>query len=281
MATQSAVELASGRGPKGRGVFGDAKAQLRAIVRYRELVRYLVATSIRAENAGTIFGFLWWLLDPLFLMGVFVVFVDVILRRGGPDYPIFILTAILSWEFFAKTTRNSMNVTLYRDRLMRQVAFPRGILPLSTTIADGFHLMFGFVVLVLIAIPFGINPHPIDLLALPVLLVQAALTLGVALFVSALNIFFRDTNNLMGNLLRLWWFLSPGLYTVAQVPEAYRQLYKLNPFATLFPAYRAIFMRHSVPDLRPMAILTVASLLVLVLGFLFFARRAPSFAKVN
>jgi ABC-type polysaccharide/polyol phosphate export permease len=263
-----------------RSLLRDAWSELRATARYRHLLRYLISSSLRTENANTVFGFFWWVLDPLFQMGVYLIFLGLILGRGGPDYPIFILTAIISYETFVKATVTSTSTTVQKERSMRQVAFPKTVLPLSEVISTAVHFMAGFAVLLAVAIPFGFYPSLYALLVFPILLVQLVFTTGVAFFLSALNVFFRDTTKIIGYAFRMLFFLSPALYPISAVPERFRSIFELNPFATLFEAYRAIVMRHELPDLPALGIVFGGSLVVLVLGYLFFVRLQPWFAKL-
>ena len=266
--------------PPARSILRDAVAELRAVARYRHLLRYLTTSSLRTENANTVLGFVWWVLDPLLLMAVYVVLVGVLLGRGGPDFPIFILTAIIAWELFAKGSRDMVSATVRKERSMRQIAFPKAVLPLSEMIAATIHFAFAFLVLLVVAIPFGIYPSVYALLAVPIVLVQIVLTLGIGFFLSAFNIFFRDTHKLMRYVFRIGFYLSPTLYSVSRVPEQFRDIYQLNPFATLIPAYRDVVMEHTVPDFGALAVVLGASLVVLVFGYLFFVRMQPWFAKL-
>ncbi|MCA1708544.1 MAG: ABC transporter permease, partial [Actinobacteria bacterium] len=224
--------------PAKRSLLRDAWGEVRAIARYRHLLRLLVSSSLRTENSNTVFGFFWWVLDPLLQMAVYVIFIGVLLSRGGPDYPIFILTAIISWELLVKATQGSAAATLRKERAMRQVAFPKAILPLSEVIGAGAHFVFAFGVLLIVAVPFGIYPSASALLVIPIALVQLTLTTGIALFISALNVFFRDTTRIITYVFRMGFFLSPALYPASIVPDRFRPIYDLNPFVTLFDAYR-------------------------------------------
>ncbi len=263
-----------------RSLLRDAWSEVRATARYSHLLRLLVSSSLRTENSNTVFGFFWWVLDPLLQMMVYVIFIGVILGRAGPDYPIFILTAIISWELLVKATQGSAAATLRKERAMRQVAFPKTILPLSQVIGAAAHFMFAFGVLLVVAVPFGIYPSAYALLVIPIALVQVTLTTGIALFLSALNVFLRDTSKIITYVFRMGFYLSPVLYPVAVVPERFRPIYDLNPFVTLFDAYRAIVMEHSMPDWSSLGIVAGGSIVALVLGYLFFVRLQTSFAKL-
>jgi ABC-type polysaccharide/polyol phosphate export permease len=253
----------------------------RDIYRYRHLVHYLVSAALRTENVNSSFGFLWWLLDPLLLAATYTLLIDVILDRGTADYPVYLLTALLSWEFFSRTVRNGMAQTLIKERTMRQVAFPKSVIPIAATLAESVHFVFALIVLVVFALPFGILPSPVALLALPIAGVQLVFTLAVAFFFSALNMFFRDTDHLSGYLFRVWFYLSPGLYLPSLIPDHYRPLYDLNPFVTLFSSYRDVVISHSLPNFASLGILAAASVVILILGYGYFVNAAPKFAKVE
>lgn len=263
-----------------RSIARDAIDELRGVARYRHLLRYLVSSSLKTEHANTVLGFVWWVLDPLLLASVYVLLVSVLLKRGGPDFPIFVLTGIITWELFSKGSLNMVRGTVRKERSMRQVVFPKSVLPLSEIGAAVIHWTFAFCVLLAVAIPFGIYPSAYALLAIPIVLVQLVLTLGVGFFLSAINIFFRDTTRLMRYVFRIGFYLSPILYPVSLVPERFRDLYLLNPFATLVPAYHDVVMEHRVPDFGALAIVAGGSVVVLVLGYLFFVRCQPWFAKL-
>jgi ABC-type polysaccharide/polyol phosphate export permease len=266
--------------PPPRSLLGQARDDLRAIARHRHLLRYLIASGLRTENANTVLGFVWWILDPLLLMSVYVLLVGVLLGRGSPDLPVFILTAIIAWELFSKGTSNMVSGTMRKERSMRQIAFPKAVLPLSAIAAAAIHFAFAFAALLGVAILFGIYPSVYALLAVPIVLVQLALTIGIGFFLSAVNVFLRDTTKLMRYAFRFGFYLSPTLYPLSAVPDSVRPVYDLNPFATLIPAYRDVVMYHKVPDLAALGVVAAVSVAVLALGYLFFVRLQPWFAKL-
>lgn len=266
--------------PQKRSLLRDAREELNAIARYRHLLRYLISSALRTEHANTVFGFFWWVLDPLLQMAVYVTFIGLILGRGGPDYPVFILTGIIAWELLVKSTQRSTTATVNKERAMHQVAFPRSVVPLSEVIGGGVHFMFAFFVLMAVAVPFGIYPSPYALLVIPIVLVQLALVTGIAFFLSALNVFFRDTGRIMTYVFRMGFYLSPILYPLSAVPERVRPIFELNPFVPLLDAYRAIVMEHTFPDWASLGIVAAVALAILALGYLFFVRLQSWFPKL-
>jgi len=216
--------------------------ELRSVVRYRELVRHLVRAALAKESTGRVFGALWWLIDPLVLVAVYVFFVDVILQSGGDDFALFVLVGALVWKHLSSGVITSMTTTLAREQAMRQVAFPRAVLPLSAVLAETIHLALGLLVYVAAAIVFGVVVGPAFLFVLPLVAIEVVLVLGLSLALAALNVLYRDVQNLTSYVLRVGFFLSPALYAIDQIPESVRPVYLLNPFATLIPAFRDVML---------------------------------------
>jgi ABC-type polysaccharide/polyol phosphate export permease len=214
-------------------------------------------------------------------MGVYVFFIDVVLNRAGDNFPLFVLIAVIAWKHLSSGLTGSMTATLMREQTMRQVAFPRSVLPISAILAETIHLLIGFAVYVVVAVAFGVSPTWHLPLVLVVLAIQMMLVMGLAFMLSALNIFFRDVQNLTGYVLRFGFYLSPTLYVAAQIPDHYRALYDLNPFATLIPAYRSVLLYHQLPDWSSLAVVAGASAAVMALGFVLFVRLSGSFAKLT
>jgi ABC-type polysaccharide/polyol phosphate export permease len=227
-------------------------------------------------------------------MIVYVIFVSIIARRPAVDYPLFIFAAILPWKWFSAVITDATTAVVRQDRLIRQIAFPKLVLPVATTTAGVVSFAWGLVPLALLLM---LHPHRLSLMLLFIPLiaaVQFVFTLAAAILVSAANVFFRDLGNAASHALRLWWFLSPGLYSLAWLHElnvvqenpVIGFLAGLNPFAVLFENYRAVVygspdggLPHA-PDFVGLFLLLVASLILLALSVIFFKRVEPEFAKV-
>jgi lipopolysaccharide transport system permease protein len=271
-------------------LLGEALEDIRS---RRRLVRYLVQADIRKKGADTFLGNLWWVMDPLLQMGVYVVFVSLILSVKTPDYPLFILSAILPWKWFTSTVTDASQSVVSQGSLIRQIQFPKLVLPVATTIAAVVGFVFGLVPLAGIMLLY---PHRLSafVLFIPVIaVVQYVFSLGLAFIVGAVNVFFRDLGNVLRHALRLWFYLSPGLYSLSvldasdtfQANPILRILAHANPFAVLFESYRAVIYGKPngpphLPDLQSLVILLVASLILLAFGAIAFKRLEPSYAKI-
>lgn len=277
------------------------------ILTRQRLVRYLVQAEMKKRGSDTMLGNLWWILDPILQMIVYVVFIAIVARgRSAPDYPLFIFAAIVPWKWYSAVISDATTAVVRQEKLIRQIAFPKLVLPMATTTAGVVGFAWGMLpLLALVVLPVigsllngeGFQPHRLSLMLIWIPLiaaVQYVFTLASAILVSAANVFFRDLGNAVGHALRLWWFLSPGLYSLSALEglSTFKNhpwlafLAGLNPFAVLFEAYRAVIygtpdggLPHS-PDLIALAFLLLGSLGFLGVCIVFFKRVEPDFAKV-
>ena len=263
------------------------------ILSRRRLVRYLVQADIKKKGADTLLGNIWWVMDPLLQMVVYVVFVSIILQARLPDYPLFILSAILPWKWFTASVNDATSSVVSQDRLIKQIQFPKIVLPVAATTAGVVGFAFGLIALALIMLLY-LHRISFNVVLIPVIaVVQYVFTLGVALAVSSVNVFFRDLGNVMRHLLRLWFYLSPALYSLSRLENAeffqdnpiLLDIARANPFAILFESYRAVI--YGTPEGAPLLpnwgallALLVASIILVALTTVLFKRLEPSFAKV-
>jgi lipopolysaccharide transport system permease protein len=265
----------------------------------RRLIRHLARAAIRKQGANTLLGNVWWVMDPLLQMVVYVIFVEIIAPRKVPDYPLFILAAILPWKWFNTAVQDSTASVTSQDRLIKQIQFPKIVLPLSAMTVAVVDFAFGLIPLLLIMLLFADRISPL-LLLIPVIgVVQYVFTLAVGLVVAAGNVFFRDLANVVRHVLRLWWFLSPGLFSINQLENAglfrehefLKDLALLNPFAVLFDAYRSVIYGVEpsatqpgsgpvMPDWASLAALLAVSVVLVGIAIIMFKRLEPNFAKV-
>lgn len=263
----------------------------------RQLVRYLVQADLKKKGADSLLGNLWWVLDPLLQMLVYVVLVGVIFKRSQDAYPLFIFAAILPWKWFTSAVGDAITSVSSQDRLIKQVHFPKLVLPTAAFASGVANFAFGLIPLLALMVLF--YPHKLSpyLLLIPVIaVVQLVFTAGIGFVVAAVNVFYRDVGNMSRHILRLWFYLSPALYGVTTIadlaknhPELYRVM-ELNPFFTLFTAYRTVIygtettnggsLPPTTPDWTSLGLLLVASLVIVVVATIFFKRIEPTFAKV-
>ncbi|MCU0504924.1 MAG: ABC transporter permease [Chloroflexi bacterium] len=259
----------------------------REIASRRRLIRYLVQADMKKKGANTVLGNVWWVIDPLMLMIVYVVLVTVITQRPQPDYPLFIFSAILPWKWFTSTVSDAVTSVTGQERLIKQLHFPKLVLPVASTFSGVTSFVFGLIPLGLLLVLFYSDRITPYLLLIPVVaFVQLVLSMGLAIGVSAVNVFYRDLGNAIRHFLRLWFYLSPALYSAEQISSlgvddpTITFLFGLNPFTILFESYRNVIYAGTPPMWGPLLALLAVSVAITCLATWGFKRLEPAFAKV-
>jgi ABC-type polysaccharide/polyol phosphate export permease len=269
------------------GPFGLIRQAIDDLRSRWRLIRYLAQADLKRKGTDTFFGNVWWVLDPLLQMAVYVILVTVIFQRDTPAYPLFIFAAILPWKWFGTVVSDAITSVSGQERLIKQIQFPKIVLPAAAMIAGIAQFLFGLIPLFAMLFIFYTDRVSLALLYIPVVaVVQFVFTLAFGLIVAALNVFFRDVGNLARHVLRLWFYLSPALWgadTILSLSEKHPTIFaliRLNPFFTILESYRDAVYYGRTPDLIGLAVVLVGSLALLILGTIFFKRLEPAFAKV-
>lgn len=249
------------------------------LYRYRSLIATLVLREMRARYRGSLLGFLWSFLNPLFLMGVYLLVFSVYLRVQMPNYAVFLFTGLLPWLWFSSSLGHATGVIVGGGGLVKRVLFPAEILPIVSVFSNLINLILSLPLLFFFLFLFSIPLRPV-VLWLPLLVaVQLCFTVGLALALSALNVHLRDVEQILANLLVLWFFLSPILYPVSQVPARFRFLYFLNPMAGLIQGYQNILFHGTSPHWIYLGFVAAVALVTLWVGYGVFDRLRDTLAE--
>jgi ABC-type polysaccharide/polyol phosphate export permease len=255
-------------------------AHFSGLWRYRELVRNFVVRDLKARYKNSVLGFFWSLANPLLMMMVFTVVGVALMQRDYHEFPAFVLSGLLAWNWCSGCVVGGVSSITGNAHLIKKVAFPRQLLPLSLVLSNGVNFLLALIPLLLIATLVGKGPSPLLLLLPLVILIQVVFLTGLALFLGCLNVYFRDTEHIVDVLVLAWFFLTPVFYSVEELSSQYaRLIYIFNPMASIISTYRLIFYYHALPD--PLFVLRMSSqaVVVFVIGYLFFLRREADFGE--
>src|SRR6266481_5199464 len=261
---------------------GWVSLRLGELWEYRELLYFLVWRDIKVRYKQTALGAAWAILQPVMTMIVFSVFFGKLAKvpSDGIPYPIFAYTALLPWQLFAFALSESANSLVGSQNLIQKVYFPRLVIPIAGVLAGLVDFAIAFVVLLGMMAYYGIHPT-LAILVLPVFIVFAvAAALSVGLWLSALNVQFRDVRYTIPFLTQFWMFATPVAYPSSLIPEKWRALYGLNPMAGVVEGFRWALLGKST-SLGSFLAVSIAVVVVLLFGGLVYFRRMEStFADV-
>jgi lipopolysaccharide transport system permease protein len=257
-------------------------AALTEMIASRELLMTWTRREFRIRYSQSILGAAWAVVQPLALMVIFSVVFGFFLQvpTGGVPYPLFSFTGSLPWVFLASSLTFAIPSLVNNFGLVSKIYFPREILPLSSLLVCLIDFAIGAVLLIPLLVLYQVKVGP-QLVMVPVLvLVQFMFSFGIILFLSAINVFFRDVRFVIPLALQIWMYISPVIYPASQVPESLRAIYFLNPMAVLIDSYRRVVLFNQWPDWPWLLFTTVVSIVSLMLGYRYFKRAERQFADV-
>jgi lipopolysaccharide transport system permease protein len=254
----------------------------RELWRYRELLYFLTWRDIKVLYKQTVLGAAWAVIQPLFTMLIFTLFFGNLAKipSDGIPYPIFSFAALVPWTFFANGLAKSSQSLVNESNLIKKVYFPRLVIPLSAVMSSGVDFVLAFIVLLVMMLFYGIVPT-LALIWLPAFLLLAITTsLGVGLWLTAMNVQFRDVRYTVPFLIQAWMFATPIVYPSSLIPEPWRTIYGINPMAGVIEGFRwALLGTNTAPG--PIILVSfVVSILLLISGAYYFRRMEKTFADV-
>jgi len=253
-------------------------------MRYRGLIQSLVARDLKARYRGSVLGFFWSFVNPLLLLLVYSFVFSTVMKNtteGIQPYALFMFCGILPWTWFSASLSEATNSLISGGNLIKKVLFPAEILPIVSVLANMVNFFLGLLILVPSLIYFHKLHLSFNLLWFPVtVLVQLVLTLALGLMLSALTVHFRDIRDLLFNILTLWFFATPIIYSWQQDNvRKYKHLFDLNPFTHLAISYQETLFYGPVGHWKWLLSLGAASVVLFLAGYWLFDRLRDSFAE--
>jgi len=255
---------------------------LRELWQYRHLLATLVWRTLRVRYQQTVIGVGWALLQPLLLAFVFTIIFGRLagIPTNGQPYPIFVLSGLLVWLFVAQSFNTATISMVANAHLITRIYFPRVILILTALITGLVDLLCAFLLLALMMMWYGIAPTIGVVFFIPMLALAMLTVFGLSLWLSALNVAYRDIGHVMPFLVQLWMFLSPVIYPSTLLPPKYSFLYALNPVVSVIDTSRWAFTGGPPPTGWMVAVSCFMTALLCASGYWFFRRHESTFADI-
>ncbi|MBI3596526.1 MAG: ABC transporter permease [Nitrospirae bacterium] len=254
--------------------------KIRELLKYRELLLSITVREIKVRYKQSVLGIFWSILQPLLMMMVFTIVFSRFAKipSDGIPYPLFSYTALLPWTFFATSLSFAIPSLVSNANLLSKIYFPREIFPIASILAASVDFCIAAVIFIALLVFYDVTLTVYAFYVIPILLIQVLLTLAVALFSSALNVFYRDVKYALPFFIQLWMYLSPVIYPLSSVPDGFKSLYMLNPMAPIIGGYRKVLVLGASPDLYYLGISAFISLITLFLSYKYFKIVELSFA---
>ena len=261
---------------------GWVALRLRELWAYRELLYFLVWRDVKVRYKQTLLGGMWAVMQPLLTMVVFSIFFGKLAKMPseGIPYPIFAFSALVPWTFFVNGLTNASGSLVGSANLIKKVYFPRLTIPVAAVLAGIVDFTVAFAVLVVMMLFYGIVPS-INILLLPLLLLLAMITaLGVGLWLSAMNVQYRDIRYVVPFLAQIWLFATPIAYSSSLLSQPWRTVYALNPMVGVVDGFRWVLLGTDTAPGPTLLASSGVAILLLVTGAFYFRRMERRFADI-
>jgi lipopolysaccharide transport system permease protein len=260
---------------------GFVAIDVRELWHYRDLLYFLTWREISIRYKQTVLGFMWAIIQPLLTMIVFTVFLGRLAKvpSDGVPYPVFSYLGLLPWTYFANAVTRSGMSLVSNANLLSKVYFPRLLIPLSGTLSALVDFAVAFVILIVLMLIYSIPITASLLLVIPLTILTSVAATGVGLWLSALNVQYRDVQHAVPFLIQLWMFATPVVYPASEVPEKWRLLFAVNPMAGVIEAYRAAALDRPI-DWQSLGVSVGVILLVTAIGAWQFRKMERRFADI-
>ena len=252
----------------------------RELYQYRGLLLSLVQRELKARYRGSVLGFLWTFLNPTLHMLVYGLLFGVVMKNQVEHYPFFMFVGLLPWIWFTSSVAAGASAISDRRDLLTKVRFPAQVLPASVVLTNLANYVLSLPLLILLGAFYGEWPSW-HIVAFPlVVFIQLGFIMGAVYIISAINVTFRDLQQIVANLLTLWFFVTPIFYQATTIPERFRTVAVLaNPMAVMVTSYQAIFYEQRLPDAGPLLLWMAIAFMLLMFASVLFERRREEFAE--
>jgi homopolymeric O-antigen transport system permease protein len=265
-------------------VYDSAQRKLKFLLevqeawRYRDLIFFLVRRDLTARYKRSVFGVTWTMLNPLGMMIVLSIVFSRVFRISIPDYPAYVLSGLIAWNFFAQASSAAINALVWGGDLLQRIYIPRSTFAISSIGTGLVNLLLSLVPLLLVMVVIGTSLHwTILLVPIPMVLL-GFFSLGVGLLISKIGIYFYDVVEMYVILLMAWMYLTPIIYTMDLLPVKIQYLLRLNPMVHLVTVFRDLVLYGVMPTPKEWIASIVFALGTFIIGWLIFTSKADEFA---
>ncbi len=253
---------------------------LKELYAYRQMIYSLVKRDLRGRYKGSVLGFLWTFLNPLFQLIVYTIVFSVILQTEITDYYLFLFVALVPWLFFSTSLTAGSSCIWAQQDMVKKIYFPREVLPISFVVSQFINMLLTFIIILIAIIFSGNGFNFLALLYLPfIMLIEFIIAIGITMLTSSLTVYFRDLEYILGIISMAWMYLTPIMYSQDIVPENIRPIFNMNPISPVIIAYRDILYYRQIPKVNTLLQAIIMGIIVMIIGCFSFSKLKRHFAE--
>ena len=247
---------------------------------YREMIVSLVKKDLRGRYKGSVLGFLWTFINPLFQLIIYTIVFSTIMRMGIDKFYMFLFVALVPWIFFNACLQQGATSIMDNKEMVKKIYFPRLVLPLSFVTSCFVNMLLSFAVIFAVIFVTGFGVNFVALLFLPlIMLIEYILALGIAFITSACTVYVRDLQHILSIVGLGWMYLTPVVYPSSMVPEKYLTLFNLNPMTPIIMAYRDILYYKKIPQMNTLIQAATMGVVLIIVGVAVLSRLQRNFVE--
>lgn len=253
---------------------------IKELYAYRQMISSLVKKDLRGRYKGSVLGFLWTFINPLLQLVVYTVVFSYILKANIDRYYLYLFVALIPWIFFSSSITVGASSVVAQKDLIKKIYFPRMVIPISYVTSCFVNMLLCFIVIFAVIIITGVGVNFMALLTLPIIMgVEYVMALGMALLTSAVTVYFRDLEHILGIVSMMWMYMTPIMYDKSIVPERLLPAFNLNPMTHVIECYRTVLYNKAMPDLSTLLFAAGLGAGLLIIGCLVFNKLQRHFAE--
>ena len=253
---------------------------LKEMYEYREMIFSLVKKDLRGRYKGSVLGFMWTFINPLLQLLVFTLVFSIIMRANYEQYYLFLFVALVPWMFFGSSVQDGSTCIMRESNMVKKIYFPREVMPISYVTSNFVNMLLCFIVIFAVVIVSGVGINLRAICYLPIIMiVEYIMCLGGAMLTSALTVYFRDLEYILGIITMAWMYFTPVVYSLDMVPEKLRPFMNLNPMTPVITGYRDVLYGGQVPRIETLASGLILGIVVLIVGCVVFQKLQKGFAE--
>lgn len=258
----------------------DMIQKIKEIYAYRDMIYSLTRRELRGRYKGSVLGFLWTYINPLCQVVVYSIVFSTIFRVNVEKFYLYLIIGMMPWTFFNSSVQGGTTCIRAQSDLVKKIYFPREVIPISYVTSAFINMLFSFIIVFMAVVISGFGFNLKVLIYLPlIMLLEYFFALGVAFIVSAVTVYFRDLEQIIGVVMMAWIYVTPIMYSIDYVPEQFRFLVVLNPMTPIVEVYHQILYYRMVPTTNYLLLAGASACIFFLVGVLIFAVLDRNFAE--